>query len=301
MVTKSQKYQGTGVALVTPFKQDCSLDLKALEDLVAFNIDQGVDYLVVLGTTGESVTLTKEEKKQVVDTVIKINNSRVPLVLGIGGNSTNAVVDQIKETDLSEFSAILSVSPYYNKPSQKGIFKHYSEIARSTPKDIIMYNVPSRTASNILPETVLSLAKEFENMVAVKEASGDLIQAIEIIKNKPKNFSVISGDDMLALPMTLAGGAGVISVLGQGLPAEFTKMIRYALKSDVIQANQIYFELFDLINQVFEQGNPAGIKTVLKELKGYQKTVRLPLVETDQILESKIIDSLSILKNKITL
>ena len=208
-----QKFIGTGVALVTPFKADKSVDFTALERLVNYQIDNGINYLVVLGTTGEPATLTKEEKEAVKQTIIKTNNGRLPLVLGIGGNNTAAVVEEIKTTDLSDFDGILSVSPYYNKPTQEGIYQHFSAVAQATDKPIILYNVPGRTASNMSPEVIARLAKDFKNLVAVKEAKGDMVQAMKIIQLVPKDFLVISGDDMIALPMTLAGGKGVISVI----------------------------------------------------------------------------------------
>ncbi len=207
-----QKLLGTGVALVTPFNDDKSVDVIGLEKLVNFQINNGINYLVVLGTTAETATLTNEEKELVKATIVKSNKGRLPLVLGIGGNNTASVVAEIKTTDLSNYDAVLSVSPYYNKPSQEGIYQHFKAVAQASKKPIIIYNVPGRTGSNISPATVVRLANDFENIVAVKEAAGDIVQAMQIIKNTPKDFLVISGDDMIALPMTLAGGAGVISV-----------------------------------------------------------------------------------------
>lgn len=217
------KLTGTGVALITPFKDDLSVDIDSLTALVENLISNGIDYLVVLGTTGEVATLTKSEKQLVIETVIKANNSRLPLVLGIGGNNTAGLVEELKTTDLSAFEAVLSVSPYYNKPSQEGIYQHYKALAEVSPKPIIIYNVPGRTASNILPATVARLAEDIENIIGVKEAAGDIVQAMKLISLVPKDFLVISGDDMVTLPMILAGGHGVISVIAQGLPAEFSK------------------------------------------------------------------------------
>ncbi|HLT51551.1 MAG TPA: 4-hydroxy-tetrahydrodipicolinate synthase, partial [Arenibacter sp.] len=218
---------GTGVALVTPFKEDLSVDTTALGQIVEHCVDGGVNYLVVLGTTGESVALSRKEKQLVVDTVISANAGRLPLVLGIGGNNTASVIEEIQQTDLSEFIAILSVSPYYNRPTQEGIYQHFEAISLTSPKPVILYNVPGRTGSNMLPETVIRLANNFDNIVGIKEACGDILQIMRLIKDKPSDFMVISGDDFTALPTVLAGGAGVISVLGQGMPLAFSQMMRY--------------------------------------------------------------------------
>ena len=279
---------GTGVALITPFSEDGSVDVAGLRRVVAYQIDNGIDYLVVLGTTGESVTLGKAEKQLVIDTVINENAGKLPLVLGVGGNNTQAVMDEIMERDITAFSAILSVSPSYNKPTQEGIYQHFSVIAQAAQKPIILYNVPGRTASNMLPETVIRLANDFENIVAIKEAAGDLVQAMEIISGTPKDFLVISGDDMLALPMTLAGGAGVISVIGEGFPKDFSNMIRLGLERKVDEAYAIHYKMAPAIDYIFEEGNPAGIKTVFKSLGMCNDTVRLPLVEISNDLRSKI-------------
>ena len=279
---------GTGVALVTPFKNDKSVDFKGLERLVNFQIDNGVNYMVVLGTTGEPATLTAEEKEQVKKTIIKTNNGRIPLVIGIGGNNTMAVINEIKTTDLSPFSALLSVSPYYNKPTQEGIYQHFKAISEASPKPVIIYNVPGRTGKNIEPTTVLRLANDFKNIVAVKEAAGDLVQAMRIIKNKPTDFMVISGDDLIALPMTLAGGSGVISVIGQGLPKDFSEMIQLGLKNDVIEANRLHYKIMDSIDYIFEECNPAGIKALLEKVNICSSNVRLPLVNATEILHQKI-------------
>lgn len=279
---------GTGVALVTPFNEDKSVDFEGLKRLVNFQIENGVNYLVVLGTTGEPATLTTEEKEQVKNTIIESNKGRLPLVIGIGGNNTMNVVDEIKNSDLSAFSAILSVSPYYNKPTQEGIYQHFKTIAEASPLPIILYNVPGRTGKNFEPATVLRLANDFDNIVAVKEAAGDLVQAMRLIKQKPANFMVISGDDMIALPMTLAGGAGVISVIGQGLPKDFSTMIQFALDGEVKKANQLHYKIMDSIDYIFEECNPAGIKAVLNKLDICKEYVRLPLVEATPQLQQKI-------------
>lgn len=257
-----QSLIGTGVALVTPFKKDFSVDVEALKRIVNFQIDNGIDYLVVLGTTAETATLSKQEKELVIQTIVDANNGRLPLVLGVGSNNTQEVIDELKTRNLSDFTAILSVSPYYNKPTQEGIYQHFKAIAEVSPLPIILYNVPGRTASNMLPSTVLRLANEFKNVVAIKEAAGDIVQAMNLIKNKPKDFLVISGDDMITLPMVLAGGAGVISVIGEGFPKEFSEMVRLGLNKRVDEAYKIHYLLADSIDMIFEQGNPAGIKEI---------------------------------------
>ncbi|MDX1829205.1 MAG: 4-hydroxy-tetrahydrodipicolinate synthase [Lutibacter sp.] len=285
-----KEFLGTGVALVTPFNEDKSVDYKALENLVNYQIENGVNYLVVLGTTGEPATLTLEEKEEIKKTIIKANNGKLPLILGIGGNNTQAVINEIKTTDLSAFSAILSVSPYYNKPTQEGIYQHFKAISESSPKPIIVYNVPGRTASNILPKTILRLANDCKNIIGVKEAAGDIVQAMTLIQNKPTNFLVISGDDMIALPMVLAGGAGVISVIGQGYPKDFSSLIQLGLNNKPKEAYLLHYKLMDVINYIFEEGNPAGIKMLLKKLNITSKYVRLPLVEVSNELHQKIAD-----------
>ena len=283
-----QSLIGTGVALVTPFKQDFSVDTEALKRIVNFSIDGGIEYLVVLGTTAENATLSLEEKELVIRTVIEANNGSLPLVLGVGGNNTMEVVTELKTRDLSAFAAILSVSPYYNKPTQEGIYQHFKAIAEASPIPIILYNVPGRTASNMLPSTVLRLANDFKNVVAIKEAAGDIVQAMQILKNKPKDFLVISGDDMIALPMVLAGGSGVISVIGQGFPKEFSEMIRLGLNRKVDEAFKYQYFLSDAIDMIFEQGNPAGIKQVFLSLGISENTVRLPLIKVDDSLSERL-------------
>ena len=279
---------GTGVALITPFKEDFSVDVEGLKNIVNFNIDNGINYLVVLGTTAESVTLSKVEKQLVVDTIVKTNGGRLPLVLGIGGNNTAAVVEEVKSADLTGFTAILSVSPYYNKPTQEGIYQHFSAISKVSDIPIVLYNVPGRTASNMLPETVIRLANDFKNIVAVKEAAGDIVQAMKLIDGCPKDFLVISGDDMITLPMVLAGGAGVISVIGEGFPKEFSKMVQLGLDKKVEEAYKIHYKLAPIIDYIFEEGNPAGIKAVFKKKGICGDTVRLPLVGISDDLRSEI-------------
>lgn len=283
-----QKFIGTGIALVTPFKNDLTIDVGALERIVEYVTKGGVEYLVVLGTTAESATLSKEEKQLVIDTVVKKNAKKLPLVLGVGGNNTLEIVNELKQLDYNEFDAILSVSPYYNKPTQEGIYQHFKAIAEVSPLPIILYNVPGRTASNMLPETILRLANDFDNVIGVKEAAGDIVQAMRIIQNKPKDFLVISGDDMITLPMVLAGGAGVISVIGQGFPKEFSQMVRLGLNGDVNEAYQLHYLLSDSIDMIFEQGNPAGIKEVLKSLGLSENIVRLPLVNVNESLAKRL-------------
>jgi 4-hydroxy-tetrahydrodipicolinate synthase len=279
---------GTGVALITPFKDGFSIDTEGLQRVVNFNIANGIDYLVVLGTTAESATLSNAEKQLVIDTIVETNAGRLPLVLGIGGNNTQAVVEELKTTNVSIFAAILSVSPYYNKPTQEGIYQHFAAISEASEKPIIVYNVPGRTASNILPETVKRLATDFKNIVAIKEAAGDIVQAMKLINICPKDFIVISGDDMITLAMVLAGGAGVISVIGEGFPKEFSEMVRLGLDKKVEEAYKIHYKLAPAIDYIFEEGNPAGIKAVFKNLGICGDTVRLPLVSIGEGLQGKI-------------
>ena len=283
-----QSFVGTGVALVTPFKKDFSVDFEALERIVNHVIDGGVEYLVVLGTTGEPATLTSQEKELVIETIVKANKNRLPLVLGVGGNNTMQLVEELKTRDFSAFSAILSVSPYYNKPTQEGIYQHFSAIAKASPLPIILYNVPGRTASNMLPSTVLRLANDFSNIIGIKEAAGDIVQAMKIIQHKPKDFLVISGDDMITLPMVLAGGSGVISVIGEGFPAAFSQMVRLGLERKVNEAYDLHYKIADATDMIFEQGNPAGIKQVFKALGLCENTVRLPLVEVNEELANRL-------------
>ncbi|MEZ4858070.1 MAG: 4-hydroxy-tetrahydrodipicolinate synthase [Flavobacteriaceae bacterium] len=281
---------GTGVALITPFKKDGSIDVEGLERIVHFQIDNGIDYLVVLGTTGESVTLSKAEKQLVIDTVIMANNGRLPLVLGVGGNDTKVVVEELQQRDLSAFTAILSVSPMYNKPTQEGIYQHFAAVSKASPLPIILYNVPGRTSSNMAPITVARLANDFENIIGIKEAAGDIVQAMRMIDGTPNEFLVISGDDMIALPMVLAGGAGVISVIGEGFPRDFSEMIRLGLGRKVNAAYALHYKLAPAIDYIFAEGNPAGIKAVFNELGICEDTVRLPLVTVSMELRKKIKD-----------
>lgn len=283
-----QAFLGTGVALVTPFKADFSIDVESLKSIINYSVENGVEYLVVMGTTAENATLSAKEKELVINTVVEVNNKRLPLVLGVGGNNTMQVIEELQTRDFSAFDAILSVSPYYNKPTQEGIYQHFKAIAQASPLPVILYNVPGRTSSNMLPSTVIRLANEFSNIIGIKEAAGDLVQAMNIIQHKPKDFLVISGDDIIALPMVLAGGAGVISVIGQGFPKEFSEMIRLGLNKNVEAAFEIHYKISDCINMIFEQGNPAGIKEVFKSLGIADNIVRLPLVSVDENLAHRI-------------
>lgn len=279
--------KGVGVALVTPFNEDLSVDFDSLTKLVEYNIENGTNYLVVLGTTAEAATLSDEEKKQVVDHIIKVNNKRLPLVLGIGGNNTLEVKKQIEEADLSAFEAVLSVSPYYNKPNQEGLYQHYKALA-STGKNIIIYNVPSRTGQNIEADTTLRLAKEFPNLFLIKEAAPNILQYFDILRKKPEGFSLVSGDDEYTLPVTLAGGDGVISVIGQAYPKEFSTMVQLAFEGKVKEAYEIHNKLVEITRLIFAEGNPCGIKVVLAEKGIIKNYLRLPLVPASEGLYAKI-------------
>ncbi|KMQ71605.1 4-hydroxy-tetrahydrodipicolinate synthase [Chryseobacterium koreense] len=279
--------RGVGVALVTPFNEDLSVDFDSLTKLVEFNIANGTNYLVVLGTTGESATLSSDEKTAVINHIIKVNNGRLPLVLGIGGNDTMAVKKQIEETDLSAFEAVLSVSPYYNKPNQEGLYQHYKVLA-GTGKNIIIYNVPSRTGQNIEAGTTLRLANDFPNLIMVKEAAPNILQYFDILRKKPANFNLVSGDDEFTLPVTLAGGNGVISVIGQAYPKEFSTMVQLAFDGKVKEAYEIHNKLVEITRLIFAEGNPAGIKFVLAEMGIVKNYLRLPLVAASAGLQDKI-------------
>ncbi|WP_034887896.1 4-hydroxy-tetrahydrodipicolinate synthase [Gillisia sp. Hel_I_29] len=289
----NNKFKGTGVAIITPFKTDLSVDVEGLASLVRRQIDNGIDYIVVLGTTGESATLTKGEKELVKNTIITANNGQLPLVLGIGGNDTAGLVKEFQDTDLTSFDAILSVSPFYNKPTQEGIYQHYKALAAVATKPIILYNVPGRTASNMLPTTIKRLATDFKNIIGVKEAAGDIVQAMKLIAAVPKDFLVISGDDMITLPMVLAGGHGVISVIGQGLPSEFSKMVNLGLENKVKEAYELHYKIAPSIDMIFAEGNPAGIKALLQVKNWTEDTVRLPLVAASENLKKEIGDFVS--------
>ena len=287
---------GVGVALITPFHKDKSVDYRGLQKLVEYCISNGVDYLVVNGTTAENPTLTPEEKTSILQTVISTAEDRVPVIYGIGGNNTQALMDEISNFDVEGVSAILSASPYYNKPTQEGIYQHYAALSQCSVLPIILYNVPGRTSSNISAETTVRLAKDFGNIVAIKEASGNLDQTTEILMNRPDGFQVISGDDNLTLHMMLLGGEGVISVSGQGIPEVFCKMVDAALEGDFFTAREAHLALYDLTNLLFAEGNPAGIKALL-DLRGVcGPTVRLPLVSASPNLKEQLQTALSALE-----
>lgn len=283
-----QAFVGTGVALITPFKKDLTIDVEALKNIVAYNIEGKVDYLVVLGTTAEAATLNEEERQLVKKTVVEANGGKLPLVLGIGGNNTMEIVNQLKTEDITGFSAILSVSPYYNKPTQEGIYQHFKMVAENAPLPVIIYNVPGRTGSNMSAKTTVRLANDFKKIIAIKEAAGDILQAMEIIKNKPAGFLVISGDDMITLPMILAGGSGVISVIAEGFPSEFSEMVRLGLDRKVDEAYKIHYAIAEAIDMIFEQGNPGGIKEVFKSKGLCENYLRLPLVNVNEDLSVRI-------------
>lgn len=283
-----KKLRGTGVAIITPFKNDLSIDFSALGRVINHIIDGGVNYIVALGTTGESVTLTKEEKHAVISFVIDTVDKKIPVVVGIGGNNTQEIVDFVRTTDLTGADGVLSVAPYYNKPNQKGLFQHFKTFANSCPLPVILYNVPGRTGSNITAETCLELARECENIVAVKEASGDLAQIMRILRGKPDSFSVISGDDMLTIPIIAAGGSGVISVLANAYPAQTSDIVNNSLKSNFKAARETHLKFLEMIELLFVDGNPAGVKAMLSEMKICQNTLRLPLVPVGKPVMERI-------------
>lgn len=282
------KIKGTGVALITPFNKDKSVDYNGLENLLNHVIEGGVDYLVLMGTTGESAVLSKKEKIEVVDFCKKINNGRLPIVLGIGGSNTMQVVADIKSANLDGIDAVLSVSPAYNKPSQAGIYQHYKMIAEVCALPIIVYNVPGRTASNISAETTLRLANDFENIVAVKEASGDMDQIMKILKDKPANFVVLSGDDGLTLPMIHMGAEGVISVIGQSHPKQYSDMVSFGMAGNKQIANQLHYSLYDYYGPLYAEGNPVGVKACLELLGICKAVVRPPLVGASDAIKNEL-------------
>ncbi|NNF02375.1 MAG: 4-hydroxy-tetrahydrodipicolinate synthase [Bacteroidia bacterium] len=283
-----KKLKGTGVALITPFQKDGGIDFRSFEKLLKHVISNKVEFLVVQGTTAESATLSSDEKNALLDFVIEINAGRLPVVLGIGGNNTQGVVKELRNKDLTNVDAILSVSPYYNKPSQRGIYQHFKMIANASPKPIILYNVPSRTSSNISADTCLSLANDFNNIIGVKEASGDLGQCMTIIKNKPSNFLVLSGDDQLTLPLIACGGDGVISVVANTRPKEFSEMVRQSLAGNYTKARNLHYKVNELIDLLFIEGNPAGVKASLDLMGICQDHLRLPLVSMSKANKNKI-------------
>ena len=290
--------KGMGIALVTPFKADGSVDYEALVKLVEYQVQNGTDYLVVLGTTAETPTLTETEKAEIKRRVVTQVRRRVPVVLGVGGNCTRAVVDTLRQADLQDVDAILSVVPYYNKPSQEGIFRHYEAIAEATTRPVILYNVPGRTGTNMTAETTLRLARNFRNIVAVKEASGNIKQMNDIIKNKPADFQVISGDDGITYPLIALGAVGVISVIGNAFPREFSRMVRLALEGDYDNARVIHSRFMELFDLLFVDGNPAGVKSMLNMMGFIENRLRLPLVPTRLTTYEKIREILNRLQDK---
>ena len=282
------KIKGTGVALVTPFNEDLSVDYVGLENLLNHVIDGGVDFLVLMGTTGESAVLSKSEKDEIITFCKRINDGRLPVVLGIGGNNTLALLEEIKTTDFNGIDAVLSVSPAYNKPTQEGIYQHYKMISEVCPLPIILYNVPGRTGSNISAETTLRLANDFNNIIAVKEASGDLDQIMKIIKNKPSSFMVLSGDDGLTLPMIHMGADGVISVIGQSHPKKFSEMVKLGLKGAKETANTLHYKLYDFYGPLYAEGNPAGVKACLEIMGVCKSVVRPPLVGVSDVIRNQL-------------
>jgi 4-hydroxy-tetrahydrodipicolinate synthase len=284
----TKKFRGTGVAIVTPFKNDSSIDFAALGRMVNHVINGGVNYIVVMGTTGESSTLTKDEKKAIISYVVEVTVNRVPLVIGIGGNSTQDVINCIRHSNLNGVDGILSVAPYYNKPNQRGLFQHFKAIATCSPVPVIMYNVPGRTCSNISSETCIELAHECENIVAIKEASGDISQIMRIIKGKPDSFSVISGDDMMTIPIIASGGSGVISVLANAFPAATSDLVTNSLKSNFKSAREIHLRYLEMIELLFIDGNPAGVKAMLNIMNLCLNNLRLPLVPVNRAIYSRI-------------
>lgn len=284
-----ERFRGTGVAVVTPFCTDFSVDYHALELLIEDLIKNKVDYLVILGTTAESVVLTQDEKNRVIETVVRVNNGRLPIVLGMGGNNTQSIIDQMKTINNDGIDAYLSVTPYYNKPSQEGLYQHYTAIAKVSKLPIMLYNVPGRTGVNMKAEITLRLAKENKNIIAIKEASGDFIQMMDLLKYRPKNFLVISGDDAITFPLVTLGGDGVISVIANAFPKEFSQMVRDVLNGDLEKSRVIHYRFTDIIKYLFIEGNPAGIKALLN-IKGLTENVlRLPLcpVSTPTYLQLK--------------
>lgn len=280
--------KGMGVALVTPFKKDKTVDFEAVQRMVEYVIEGAADYIVVLGTTGETPALFPDEKKKIRETIISTNSGRVPLILGVGGNNTMAVVNELRTEDFTGFEAILSVVPYYNKPSQEGLYRHYEAIAKNSPLPVILYNVPGRTGVNMTAETTLSLARDFENIIGIKEASGNFLQIEEIIKNKPDRFDVISGDDSITYPLMTLGAVGVISVIGNAFPMEFGRMVRLCLEGNFQEAMPIHFRFNELFNLLFVDGNPAGVKCTLNALGLIENELRLPLVPTRMSTNKKI-------------
>lgn len=289
---KQNIFKGLGIALVTPFASDGSVDYDVLKNLLDYQLKNGADFFCVLATTGETPTLTKDEKQKIKELVVEKVGDKVPILIGCGGNNTADVVNELQTADFSGIDGILSVCPYYNKPSQEGLYQHFKAIAGATNMPVVLYNVPGRTGVNLKAETTVRLARDCENIVAIKEASGSLEQVDEIIKNKPDGFDVISGDDALTFPMIACGAAGVISVIGNALPKEFSRMIRLEMKGEIESARKIHHKFTDLFNLLFVDGNPAGVKAMLHEMGMIENVLRLPLVPTRLITMQKISDCL---------
>ena len=293
------KFKGLGVALVTPFTSDGSVDWAALYRLVEFQISSGADFLCVMGTTAETPTLSAEEKERIKKDLVERVAGRVPILLGCGGNNTAAVVNELQTADFTGIDGILSICPYYNKPSQEGLYQHFKAIAKASPVPVVLYNVPGRTGVNMTAETTLRLAREFDNIVAIKEASGNIPQMDDIIKNKPKNFDVISGDDGITFPLITLGAVGVISVIGNALPREFSRMVRLGLKGEYRQALHIHHKFTELFKLLFVDGNPAGVKALLNEMGLIENNLRLPLVPAQLNTERRISEIVKELRIKL--
>lgn len=296
-IKMKNRFTGTGVALVTPFHKQGYIDFGAYGKLLEHTIAGGVDYLVVLGTTGESATLSKDEKMALIEYTVETVNNRLPIVLGVGGYNTQEVTDYLRVINLDGIDAILSVTPFYNKPTQRGLYLHFRQVASATSLPVILYNVPGRTSVNMKPETTLQLANELDNIIGIKEASGDLIQIMEIIREKPENFTVISGDDALTMPMIAAGAEGVISVVANAYPAAFSNMVRACLKGDLKQARELHYKLLPFINALFADGSPGGIKAALDNMKIVQNNLRLPVVKVNKATQNLLINLITELKN----
>lgn len=289
-------FRGLGIALITPFKADFSVDYEALEKLVDYQIENGADFLCILATTGETPCLTAEEKQKIKNLVVEHVKGRIPIVVGCGGNNTAAIVNELKTADFSGIDGVLSVCPYYNKPSQEGLYQHFKTIAEASPLPVILYNVPGRTGVNLQAQTTVRIARDCKNVVAIKEASGNLEQIDEILKNKPEGFDVISGDDGLTFQMIACGAVGVISVIGNALPKEFSKMLRYEMKGEMAPALRIHHQFTELFKLLFVDGNPAGVKCILHEMGMIENVLRLPLVPTRISTVQKISDCMKELK-----
>ena len=283
-----KELRGHGVALITPFKSNGAIDFDAIPKIIKYLINGGVDYLVVLGTTAESTSLSDDEKKQLIAAIVNHNAGILPLVIGIGGNNTPKVIEEIISIDMSPFSAVLSVTPYYNKPNQEGLYRHFGTIAENSSLPVILYNVPSRSGVNLKPKTVLRLAKDFDKVVAIKEATGDFQQAQILLKNCPKDFMVLSGDDEMSLPMLLAGAKGVISVIGNALPELYSKIVQNGIDGEAMRGYQMQYQILDLIRTIYDEGNPTGIKVLMNALGLCENRLRLPLVNASDSLYNKL-------------